>query len=139
MKIEIKTALTDFHEVNRERARHYVKYLIREGLPKIRGTEDKIKYIEANRLRGITVEELLDDKNTPKSLYRKSRGVERAVVQLTIEGEFVEKYDSVADAGRAVDAESTNICKALRNENRTCQGFKWMYLEDYIKQGEKVE
>lgn len=59
MKIEIKTALKDFHEVSIVQAQRYVKYLIREGLPKIRGTADKIKYIEANRLRGITVEELL--------------------------------------------------------------------------------
>lgn len=59
MKIEIKTALKDFHEVTVIQARHYVKYLLREGLPKIRGTADKIAYIEANRLRGITVEELL--------------------------------------------------------------------------------
>ena len=103
MAIEIKTALKDFHEVDITQARHYVKYLIREGLPKIRGTEDKVKYIEANRLRGITVEKLLDDKNTPKNLYKENRGVKcKEVVQLTLEGEFVEKFDSVADAGRAV-------------------------------------
>ena len=143
MKIEIKTALKDFHEVDITQARHYVKYLLREGLPNIRETADKVAYIETNRLRGITVEELLySDKDTGKNLYKENKNMGRngcEVVQLTREGKFVAIHDSLKAAAKALGAPISNISRACKKNHMTSKGYKWMYLDEYIKQGGKIE
>lgn len=55
-KIEIKSLFTDWHEVSEEQARRYVRHLLR-SLPMI-AKDKKTEWIEQNRLRGITVNEL---------------------------------------------------------------------------------
>lgn len=55
--IEIKTFLTDWHEVSREKAEKYIKRVMR-GAVALTDTE-KVKFVEEKQLRGITVEELL--------------------------------------------------------------------------------
>lgn len=54
--IEIKSYYTDWHEVNEEVARRYVRWLMK-NLPMVRKA-DKKPWIEKNRLRGITIDEL---------------------------------------------------------------------------------
>ena len=44
-----------------------------------------------------------------------------------------EIFNSVADAGRKYNINSTNICRALRGKIKTCRGCKWMYYEEYLK------
>jgi len=55
-KIEIRGVFTDWKEVNPEQAREYVK-LLKRGITILNDTE-KNKYINSERLRGTTVEEL---------------------------------------------------------------------------------
>ena len=55
-KIEIRGVLTDWKEVNPEQAWEYVK-LLKRGITILNDTE-KNKYINSERLRGTTVEEL---------------------------------------------------------------------------------
>lgn len=57
--IEIKSLFTDWHEVDEKTAKQYIRALIK-GIT-IMTKDQKIKYIEANRLRGITVKELLEE------------------------------------------------------------------------------
>lgn len=56
MKIEIKSLFTDWHEVSIEEAKVYVNWLLK-NLQMIPQGEKK-EWIEKNRLRGITVNEL---------------------------------------------------------------------------------
>ncbi len=131
MAIEIKTALKDFHEVSVLQAQHYIRYLIREGLPKIRGTADKIAYIEANRLRGITVEELLKDK-----VYVSEDGTSMSTVQLTLNGEFVAIHSSQKKAAEAVGMAYTGyIGEVCKGKRASAHGYKWMRLIDYVDKG----
>jgi NADH:ubiquinone oxidoreductase subunit D len=55
-KIEIRGVLTDWKEVKPEQAWEYVK-LLKRGITNLNDT-DKNKYINSERLRGTTVEEL---------------------------------------------------------------------------------
>ena len=55
-KIEIRGVFTDWKEVKPEQAMDYVKVLKR-GITNLSGT-NKNKYINSERLRGTTVEEL---------------------------------------------------------------------------------
>lgn len=56
-KIEIKSFFTDWHEVSREQAKEYIKFLL-ENITTMRG-EKLIQYIEGNKIRGIRVNKLL--------------------------------------------------------------------------------
>lgn len=56
-KIEIKSLFCDWHYVNKTQAKEYVYYLL-ENITNIKGQE-LINYIENNKLRNITVNELL--------------------------------------------------------------------------------
>jgi hypothetical protein len=55
-KIEIRGILTDWKEVKPEQAMEYVK-ILKRGMTNLNDTE-KNKYINSERLRGTTVEEL---------------------------------------------------------------------------------
>ena len=55
--IEIKSLFTDWHETDRETAKKYVAFLMKNI---VNMREDKREeYINNNRIRGIKVEELL--------------------------------------------------------------------------------
>lgn len=59
--IQIKSFFTDWQEVDKETAKRFVKGIM-QGATAINYNE-KIKYIEDKKLRGITVKELLEDNN----------------------------------------------------------------------------
>ena len=67
-KIEIRTLLSQWREVDRATAQTYVKHLTSHanGLRK----EEKVPYIEKHKLRGITVDELLRGERDSKSAER---------------------------------------------------------------------
>ncbi len=56
--IEIRSLYNGWIKVDRVKAKEYIEYLM-INLPGITGKKEKIKYINENRLRGITAEELL--------------------------------------------------------------------------------
>lgn len=56
--IQIKGIFSGWREVDKSFAKEYIKSLL-ERIVAIRGIDAKIKYINDNRLKGITVEELL--------------------------------------------------------------------------------
>lgn len=59
MKIEVKTFYNGWKEVSKEQAKQFVLHIIR-GISAIK--EEEINdYINKNKLRGITVEKLLED------------------------------------------------------------------------------
>ena len=60
--IEIRSMLTGWHVVDENRALEFVNRLI-NSITTL-SADDAINYINKNRLRGITVEELRDRKST---------------------------------------------------------------------------
>lgn len=56
-----------------------------------------------------------------------------SVVQLSIFGEYIATYESIADAAKAIQKGSSNISCCLRHKTKTAYGYKWMYEEDYQK------
>lgn len=57
--IQIRSLYSGWKEVEKEDAISFTKHLM-DNLPAIQGKENKIKYINDYRLRGATVEELLN-------------------------------------------------------------------------------
>ena len=65
-------------------------------------------------------------------------GDHRAVVQLSMAGEFVAQYISVSEACRQVGAQDSKISNSCSGKRKSHAGFRWMYLDDYEKAGRKV-
>ena len=72
-----------------------------------------------------------------KSLKGKNRGKDnvhsKPIIMLTLDGEFIRRWDCIADAVRFLNKNnncSGNIVKSLKNANKTAYGYKWKYEED---------
>ena len=61
-KIQIKSIFTDWHEVSKKQAKKYVKFLLTHITTK--ENEELIKYIEENKIRGITINELFEEEQS---------------------------------------------------------------------------
>jgi len=57
----------------------------------------------------------------------------REVVQLTVSGKLLAKYDSIAFASDATGINRTTIDGAILHNHITKKQFRWMYLSDYEK------
>ena len=55
------------------------------------------------------------------------------VVQLSLDDEFIAKYESSKDAEKLTGCNSSTIIKCCKNKKKTCKGFKWMYYKDYLE------
>ena len=68
---------------------------------------------------------------TNKHNKRKSR-TPKPVVQLDLNGIFINSYNSIKDAAITMQICSSNISRCCANTNkRSTGGYRWMYLEDY--------
>lgn len=58
--------------------------------------------------------------------------VRRKVVKLSLNGEYINTYNSVIDAARSIGkSSSAHICDCCRRNRRSALGFVWVYLDDY--------
>lgn len=62
--------------------------------------------------------------------YKRSDTV--SVVKLTLTGDLIEIFDTVKLAELSVNG-TVNIAKCCNGDYEQSKGYKWMYLEDYIK------
>uniref|UniRef100_UPI00345BC3E1 NUMOD1 domain-containing DNA-binding protein n=1 Tax=uncultured Polaribacter sp. TaxID=174711 RepID=UPI00345BC3E1 len=62
------------------------------------------------------------EKFEPAKDYRK-----KVVQQFTLDGNFVCKYNSVAEASKQTNCNTSSIAKVCRGERKTAGGFNWAY------------
>jgi hypothetical protein len=58
--------------------------------------------------------------------------VTKSVVKLSLNGDFVTKYDSITDAASSENGFTANISACCRKKKKSCYGFMWVYEEDYL-------
>ena len=58
----------------------------------------------------------------------------RAIVQLTLDGEFIRRYESSCDAGRHGFTQS-DVNSCCRGRIQTCKGYIFMFESDYLENG----
>lgn len=58
-------------------------------------------------------------------------GKGRKVVQLTLDGEFVNEYCSATEATRQTQIHNSSIWRCCNFKNKTAGGYIWMYKEDW--------
>ena len=57
----------------------------------------------------------------------------RKVAMLDKNGNVIKVFDSIADAGRYINAGFSGICGCCRGVYKTIKGYKWKYVEDIRK------
>lgn len=62
---------------------------------------------------------------------RKASKNKRAIIQLTLDGQFIREWESLSDIVRATGFDQGNISSVCAGRQQTSKGFKWMYKEDY--------
>ena len=60
----------------------------------------------------------------------------KKVAQLSLSGELIRVWDSIREAEREEGFDHRHICKCCKGKQKFHKEYKWMYYEDYIKQGE---
>jgi len=49
------------------------------------------------------------------------------ILQYDLEGNFIQEWESIAEANRKLNIAQGNICKILKGKWKTCGGFIWKY------------
>ena len=52
-----------------------------------------------------------------------------SVIQLTLDGKIVKRWDSMSDAWRAKGFRPDGICRACSGHNKSYKGYKWKYAD----------
>ena len=100
--------------------------------------EIEIEYIKKFNSTKNGYNMILDSRNAGKFKqseeallnFKKARSIK--VVKLTLDGDFIQEFDSISDASKSVNSQSTNISKCCSRKGRgMCKGFIFMYKSDY--------
>ncbi len=99
----------------------------------IHSTEEISKILN---IATTTVRRYLDNgSKLGKCDYDPAKRYERAsksVVQLSLEGDFIKRFNSLTEAANSVNLQSTiHISQCCRDYNKTSKGFRWMYEIEY--------
>lgn len=58
------------------------------------------------------------------------KSVSRPVIQYSLSGKFIAEYPSIADAKRAINKPSAQICRACQDEKYSAAGYRWKYKRE---------
>ena len=68
-----------------------------------------------------------------RGIKKKIQTNSKKVVQLDLDNNIINIYDSLNEAGRVLGISSQNIGKVCKGFRQFCGGYRWKYLEDYEK------
>ena len=55
------------------------------------------------------------------------------ILQFSLNGDFIKRWDSMADIEREMNISHSNLCKCCKYQRKTAYRFKWGYADDYEK------
>ena len=55
----------------------------------------------------------------------------RKIIQLSLEGEYIKTWGCMIDVAKYFNINASNITKACKTRNSSCQGFVWVYEDEY--------
>lgn len=91
------------------------------------GTASAISECCKKKLRGSCGYQWRYADDEPPKPYTDVRAYPRQIFQMTIDGEIINSYPSIAEAARKTGIARTNINACCRGKAQTSGGFKWRY------------
>jgi len=70
-----------------------------------------------------------DPKKVLKEIQNNNK---KRIVQLTLDGEFIQEWESGADAGRGLGIDNSLITSVCKGRSKATRGFKFMYKKEYV-------
>lgn len=89
-----------------------------------------IKLDEYNELSFDELVSLITIKSSERDIRVKHKK-SKAVVQLSINGEFIKEYSSFAEAAKEVGCSCEAVSQCVIGGLKTCKGYKWMCSKDF--------
>lgn len=63
--------------------------------------------------------------NSERNSYKR-----KPIIQLSLEGQFIKRYDSIKHAAKELGAKACSIGNAVRGFHHTSCGYKWIYANE---------
>lgn len=120
---------------NNERKEYAIHILVAETfIPKIEG-KDTVDHI--NRIRDDNrVENLrwanMSEQSKNRDNTNHCKGLRRKVKQLDLNGNLIKIWDSISEAGKFFNIDSSEISHCCKKERKLIKGYKWEYLDESI-------
>jgi hypothetical protein len=88
-----------------------------------------VRYLKQGKILGLCDYEPVEVQRRKALALGKQNG--KPIIQLSLQGEFIREWDSIAEAIRGIGKKSLAISNACRDNRKTAGGYKWMYKENY--------
>lgn len=115
----------------------WIKNLKKHGLePKLKLVESDLNFLAANQIEQRLIKKYNKDEKLTNSFidgkhtYKKISARRRPVLQYSLGGKFIKRFESVFDAGASIKSSKTcrsRISMCCRQERKTAYGFIWKY------------
>ena len=73
-------------------------------------------------------------KHTQEHIEKCVKAQLKPIVQLSLNGEFIKKWDSAKQVKLELGFSNNNICTCLKGKTKSAGKYKWKYLSDYINE-----
>ena len=77
-------------------------------------------------------------KHTKETKLKMIKSRSKAIIQLTINGDYIREWDSAKQAEIEGGFTNSNICVCCKGKRKSYKGYKWMYKTEYIKLKEEA-
>jgi hypothetical protein len=122
--------------------RNYIKKykcasrIIISGLTEREAYEKEIETISVYRNQGINLINKTPGGDAPPKLMGLKSPNRKAVIQLSLDGRFIRKWDVLSDAEKELGIANNAIVRSCKNKSRSGRkpsagGYLWVYEEDY--------
>lgn len=82
---------------------------------------------EKLRAREVTAETRARMRKNHADVSGKANPSAKPVVQLSLEGEIIKRYDYASQAAKELSLDLSSIIKCCRGKKKTCGGYRWAY------------
>lgn len=80
-----------------------------------------------------------DKKQSQEHKNKIGKANSKPILQFNKSGNIIlRKWESVKQVSELLNIKQSNISSCCKGKQKTCGGFKWMYLEDYVNRMEKL-
>lgn len=94
--------------------------------------ETKRKISESKKGRKLSDEHKQKIRDNHSDIYGKNNPMATSVIQLTINGDFINRFDTIAEAVKFIDGDPSCISRCCKGKVKSHKKFKWVYEKDYL-------